>query len=102
MPSLDEIGPVIFEKKSKLGKVYRQIERRRTTGDQKSSLEPSIKNTAGNKIVTFLIIREQSHTCTRNFYFIIIFLKLNLYCILLQHVKSLILIMFILFIEMCL
>ena len=53
MPSLVEIGPVVLEKKSKIGKVYRrtdrqtdrqtdgQTDRRRTKGDQKSSLELS-------------------------------------------------------------
>ena len=49
MPSLFKIGPVVLEKKSKIGKVYRrsdrqtdiQIDRRRTRGDDKSSLEPS-------------------------------------------------------------
>ena len=47
MPSLVEIGPVVLEKKSKIGIVYRQTDRqtdrrtdrRRTKGDQKSSLE---------------------------------------------------------------
>ena len=57
MPSLIEVGPVVLEKKSKIGKVYRltdrqtdrqtdgqmdrQTDRRRTKGDQKSSLELS-------------------------------------------------------------
>ena len=49
MPSLVEIGPVVLEKKMKMLKVYRQTDRRtdrqtdtrRTTGDQKSSLELS-------------------------------------------------------------
>ena len=49
MPSLVEIGPVVLEKKSKIGKVYRRIDRqtdgqtdrRRTKGDQKSSLKLS-------------------------------------------------------------
>ena len=53
MPSLVEIGLVVLEKKSKIGKVYRQTDRqtdgrterqtdrRRTKGDQKSSLELS-------------------------------------------------------------
>ena len=45
MPSLVEIGPVILEKKSKIGKVYertdRQTDRRQTKGDQKGSLELS-------------------------------------------------------------
>ena len=45
MPNLVEIGPVVLEKKSKIGNVYRrtdgQTDRRRTTGDQKSSLELS-------------------------------------------------------------
>ena len=49
MPSLVEIGPVVLEKKSKIGKVYRrtdrqtdgQTDRRRTKGDQRSSLELS-------------------------------------------------------------
>ena len=52
MPSLVEIGPVVLEKKSKIGKVYRGTDRqtvgqtdrqtdRQTTGDQKSSLELS-------------------------------------------------------------
>mgnify|MGYP003692194649 CR=1 FL=1 len=49
MPSL-EIGPVVLEKKSKIGKVYRPLDRQmdgqtdrptRTKGDQKSSLELS-------------------------------------------------------------
>ena len=43
MPSLVKIGPVGLEKKSKIGKVYSQTDgqtdRRRTTGDQKSSIE---------------------------------------------------------------
>ena len=47
VPSLVEIGPVVLEKKIKMWKVYRQTDgwtdgrtdRRRTTGDQKSSLE---------------------------------------------------------------
>ena len=53
VPSLVEIGPVVLEKKMKMWKVYRQMDgqtdrqtdgrtdRRRTTGDQKSSLELS-------------------------------------------------------------
>ena len=41
MPSLVEIGPVVLEKKMKMGKVYRQTDRGRTTGDQKFSLEIS-------------------------------------------------------------
>ena len=45
VPSLVKIGPVVLEKKSKIGKVYRQTDRRTdrrwTTGDQKSSLELS-------------------------------------------------------------
>ena len=49
MLSLVEIGPVVHEKKSKIGKVYRwedrqtdrQTDRRRTKSDQKSSLELS-------------------------------------------------------------
>ena len=48
MPSLVEIGPVVLEKKMKMRKVYRQMDRidrqtdgRRTTGDQKSSLKLS-------------------------------------------------------------
>ena len=49
MPSLVEIGQVVLEKMSKIGKVYRrtdgqtdgQTDRRRTKGDQKSSLELS-------------------------------------------------------------
>ena len=39
MPSLVEIGPVVLEKMTKIGKVYRRTDRRRMTGDQKSSLE---------------------------------------------------------------
>ena len=43
VPCLIEIGPVVLEKKMKMGKVYRwtdrQTDRRRTTCDQKSSLE---------------------------------------------------------------
>ena len=42
VPSLVEIGPVVLEKSSKIGKVYRRTDghtdRRRMTGDQKSSL----------------------------------------------------------------
>ena len=49
MPSLVKIGPVVLEKKLKIGKVYGQTdrqtdgrtERRRTTGDQKNSFELS-------------------------------------------------------------
>ena len=49
MPSLVEIWRVVLEKKSKIGKVYRRTDgltdgrtdRRRTTGDQKSSRELS-------------------------------------------------------------
>ena len=45
VPSFVEIGLVVLEKKSKIGKVYRQTDgwtnRRRTTGNQKSSLELS-------------------------------------------------------------
>ena len=45
MPSLVEIGPVVHEKKSKIGKDYRQTDRqtdrRRAKGDQKSSLKLS-------------------------------------------------------------
>ena len=41
MPSLVEIGPVVLEKKSKKGKVYRRTDKRRTKGDQKISLEVS-------------------------------------------------------------
>ena len=43
MPSLVEIGPVVFEKMSKIGKVYRQKSGQtdRRQGDQKSSLELS-------------------------------------------------------------
>ena len=45
MPRLVVIGPVVFEKKLKIETVYRQTEgqtdRRRTTDDQKSSLELS-------------------------------------------------------------
>ena len=44
MPSLVEIGPVVLEKKSKIGKVYRRTDRQtdgQTDGDQKSSLELS-------------------------------------------------------------
>ena len=39
MPSFVEIGPVVMEKKLKIGKVYRQTDGQ--TGDQKSSLELS-------------------------------------------------------------
>ena len=49
VPSLVEIGPVVLEMKMKMWKVYKQTDRgmdrqtvgRRTTGDQKSSLELS-------------------------------------------------------------
>ena len=45
MLSLVKIGPVVLEKKSKIGKVYRWTDRptdnRQATGDQKSSLELS-------------------------------------------------------------
>ena len=40
VPSLVEIDPVVFEKKLKIGKVYRQTDRQ-LTGDQRSSLELS-------------------------------------------------------------
>ena len=39
MPSLVEMGPAVLEKKFKMWKVYRRTDRRKTTGDQKSSLE---------------------------------------------------------------
>ena len=46
MPSLVKIGPVVLEKKSKIGPVYRRTDRqtdrekdRQTIFDQKSSLE---------------------------------------------------------------
>ena len=35
VPSLVATGPVVLEKKWKIGKVYRQTDRRRTKGDQK-------------------------------------------------------------------
>ena len=42
MPSLVKIDPVVLEKKSKIGKVYRQTDRQtRDEGDKKSSLELS-------------------------------------------------------------
>ena len=45
VPSLVEIGPVVLEKKMKMWKDYKQTDgqtnRRRTTGDQESSLEIS-------------------------------------------------------------
>ena len=44
MPSLVEIGPVVLEKKMKMGKVYDNDDNddgQRTNFDQKSSLEPS-------------------------------------------------------------
>ena len=45
VPSLVKIGPVVLET-SKIAKVYRQtdgqIDRRRTTGDQKSSIDKSL------------------------------------------------------------
>ena len=39
--SLTDICPAVLEKKMKIYKVYRQTDVRRTTGDQKSSLELS-------------------------------------------------------------
>ena len=52
VPSLVEVGPVVLEKKMKMGKVYRQTDGRtdgwtdrRTTGDQKSSPELSAQVT---------------------------------------------------------
>ena len=41
VPSLVEISPVVLEKKMKMPKVYGQTDGRRTTGDQKNSLELS-------------------------------------------------------------
>ena len=44
MPSLVVIDPVVFEKKLKIGKVYRHTDGqtdRQMTGDQRSSLELS-------------------------------------------------------------
>ena len=49
VPSLVEIGPVVLEKKKKMGKVYDNADGQRTNCDQKSSLEPltqvSLKHT---------------------------------------------------------
>ena len=69
MPSLVEFGPVVLEKKSKIGKVYRRTDRqtdgrtdrRRTKGDQKSSLELS-----GKFLIEVLLIN--SIFTGKNFY----------------------------------
>ena len=59
MPSFVEIGPVVLEKKSKIGKVYRRTDRqtdgRRMTGDQKSS---RAKNDVLHRIGQYYIQRR--------------------------------------------
>ena len=43
VPSLFEIGLMVLEKKMKMGKVYRQTDGQRTTGNQKGSHELSVQ-----------------------------------------------------------
>lgn len=63
MQGLVKFSPDVLEKKSKIGKVYRRTEGRRTIGDQKSSLEPKVQVSLKNCVLYIFHIFDNYLHC---------------------------------------